>query len=414
MVTPTPNRMLLIGLGLTLLFGVTAIVGGLAAQAAADAGRDSVTSAARMSGNAQALYRSLAEADAAATGRFLAPPDSSQRGELEDRYQQALSEVRRLLGESAGYVGADPDRSAGLARIANQLPVYVGLIEKAQHLARDPRAEPKNALLGAAYLRQASGYLRSILLPAAERLWDEETARLREARQDGQLALFASIGVPVLVIGALWWSQRYLRTRTKRRISLGLVLATAAMLGTVGWLVASWRHWPQANQRLSVTGPKMDEHWELIRVQRSALQARSDDHLRLGGNSNEFGLEDLQKRFEDNAGCTDLDNPDTAPMSGLITAWCTAQKADIHQKELVGEHAAAIAAALPQGSVATAFERYDAELTRKIDEREEIIFRELARTPHAPDSMGSVVLVLCLIATAGVTVGIWVRVREYQ
>ncbi|MGW0433611.1 hypothetical protein ACWDV4_13870 [Micromonospora sp. NPDC003197] len=411
---PTPSRMLLIGLALVLAFAVTAIISGLATSASVNAGREMVTSAARMSANAQALYRSLAEADAAATGRFLAPPDSGQRGELDGRYQRALSEVRRLLGESAGYVGADPDRSASLARIANQLPVYVGLIEKAQGLASEPRTEPKRALLGAAYLRQASGYLRNILLPAAERLWGEETSRLREARRGGQLALAGSIGIALAALGALWWSQRWLRNRTKRRISPGLALATVALIGTVGWLVGSWRHWPQADERLSVAGEQLDEHWELIRIQRSALQARADDNLRLGGNSNQFSMAEMQRRFQENAGCTGTDEPDLAAMTRLINAWCTAQNNDVHERELVGEHALAVTAALPQGSVATAFEAYDAELTRKIDERGDAIYRELARTPSAPDSMGSVVLVLCLIATVGVAVGIWTRVREYQ
>jgi hypothetical protein len=415
LLVPTPNRFILVGIMLVLLFALTASIAGLAVRAAVDAGRDMVTSAARMSGNAQSMHHWLAEADAAATGRFLAPPDSGQRDQLNGRYEQALGEVRRLLAESAGLTGGDPDRATGLARVANQLPVYTALVQQAQKLGADPATKPTDALLGAAYLREASGYLRGVLLPAALRLWEDETTRLSEARRSGQVALFGSIGITLLTLGALWWSQRYLRRRTRRRVNPGLALATAAMIATSGWLVVSWRHWPQAEERLTVAGRQLERHRDLIEIQRAALQARADDHLRLGGNSNQYGMVALNQRFERDAHCGRTNASSfTDRMRSLVAAWCEAHKDYIQENERLGAHPDAVAAALPGGAVATAFQQYDTELTNEIVMLDRSIFQELSSTPPAPTSLGVVTLLLCLLATAGAAVGIGVRVREYQ
>ncbi|MFI6760323.1 hypothetical protein ACIBF5_14415 [Micromonospora sp. NPDC050417] len=414
LLVPTPNRFVLVGVMLVLLFGLTAAIAGLAARAAVDAGRVMVTSAAQMSGNAQGMHRWLAEADAAATGRFLASPESGQRDQLNERYEQALGEVRRLLGESAGLTGGDPARAAGLARVANQLTVYADLVQHAQTLGADPAQKPTDALLGSAYLREASGYLRSVLLPAAQQLWEDETTRLREARRGGQLALFGSIGITLLTLVALWWSQRYLRRRTKRRVNPGLVLATVAMVATTGWLVVSWRHWPQAEKGLTVAGRQFERHRDLIEIQRDALQARADIYLRLGGNSSQYGMDALNDRFERDARCGQSQEPFTDQMRALVGAWCNAHRRYVEENERLGAHPAAVGAALPGGEVATAFGRYDTELTNEITMLDRDIFRELTATPPAPASMGVVTLLLCLLASAGVLVGIGVRVREYQ
>ncbi|WP_326562462.1 hypothetical protein [Micromonospora sp. NBC_01796] len=414
LLVPTPNRFVLVGIMLVLLFALTAGIAGLAARAAVDAGEVMVTSAAQMSGNAQAMHRWLAEADAAATGRFLAPPDSGQRVQLNRNYEDALGEVRRLLAESAGLTGGDPDRATGLARVANQLPVYTDLVRRAQELGAEPADRRLDALLGSAYLREASGYLRGVLLPAAQQLWEDETTRLSEARRDGQLALFGSIGITLLTLVPLWWSQRYLRRRTKRRVNPGLALATAAMLATTGWLVVSWRHWPQAEERLTVAGRKLDQHRDLIEIQRDALRARADVHLRLGGNSNQYGMVALNERFRRDAHCDSTVAGFTDQMRVLVGVWCTGHDRYIVENERLGAHPAAVAAALPGGEVATAFTHYDTELTKEINRVDREIYQELTNTPPAPTSLGVVTLLLCLIGAAGVAVGIGVRVREYR
>ncbi|MFK3984620.1 hypothetical protein ACI2K4_30135 [Micromonospora sp. NPDC050397] len=414
LLVPTPNRFVLVGVMLVLFFALTASVAGLAAQAAVDAGQLMVTSAARVSGNAQGMHRWLAEADAAATGRFLAPPDSGQREQLNRRYEQALGEVRRLLAESAGLTGGDEDRATGVARVANQLPVYTDLVQRAQQLGAEPADNPTDALLGSAYLREASGYLRGVLLPAAQRLWQDETDRLREARRGAQFALFGSIGTALATLLALWWSQRYLRRRTKRRVSPGLVLATVAMLVTTGWLVFSWRHWPQAEERLTVAERQFERHRDLIEIQRAALQARADVYLRLGGNSNQFGMEALNERFERDAHCGQRPTGFTDRMATLVGTWCDTHQRYVEENERLGAHREAVTAALPGGEVATAFQHYDSELTNEISLLDQDIFRELTATPPAPTSLGVVTLLLCLLAGAGVAVGIGVRVREYQ
>lgn len=114
----------------------------------------------------------------------------------------------------------------------------------------------------------------------------------------------------------------------------------AAMLATTGWLVVSWRHWPQAEERLTVAGHKLEQHRKLIEIQRDALRARADVHLRLGGNSNQFGMVALNQRFERDAHCGSTGAGFTDQMRVLVGGWCTAHQRYIEENERLGAHRA--------------------------------------------------------------------------
>ena len=115
--------------------------------------------------------------------------------------------------------------------LSTELPVYTGLVETA-------RADNRLGLpVGAAYLAEASELMRSRLLPAADALYRQENARLRAVY--GQATGLPVLGVIVALIAAavLVGVQRRLARRTRRVLNHGLVIATAAGLISLVWLL---------------------------------------------------------------------------------------------------------------------------------------------------------------------------------
>ncbi|MGW1926671.1 hypothetical protein ACWCQ0_48105, partial [Streptomyces massasporeus] len=112
-------------------------------------------------------------------------------------------------------------------------PRYTGLIERA-------RAANRQGLpLGGAYLRYANQQMTSILLPAAERLYEAETVRLHEDDESARTWPFLALGLGLLTLAVLAWAQRRTYLRTNRVLNHGLLAATAATLTVLLWLLAA-------------------------------------------------------------------------------------------------------------------------------------------------------------------------------
>src|SRR2546430_3404790 len=225
----TPGRltalMLLLAV-LGLLAGIAGVVGVMQRSARVDGVR---TGSGPLTVQAQQLYRSLSDADATVAAAFLS--SGIEPAALRQRYQDDIAAASAAL--SAVTAGAGTDRDS-VARLAAQLPVYTGLIDTARTYNRLGRP------LGAAYLREASGLMRSELLPAAQSLYASETRQLRADRTGG--AAFPWLAVPLLLltIAGLVWAQRYLTRRTHRLLNVGLVAATFLAVVMLGWTTVSW------------------------------------------------------------------------------------------------------------------------------------------------------------------------------
>src|SRR5438034_1769482 len=170
----TPGRltalMLLLAV-LGLLAGTAGVVGVMQRSARVDGVRNG---SGPLTVQAQQLYRSLSDADATVAAAFLS--NGIEPAALRQRYQDDIAAASAAL--SAVTAGAGTDRDS-VARLAAQLPVYTGLIDTARTYNRLGRP------LGAAYLREASGLMRTELLPAAQRLYAAETGQLRADRTGG-------------------------------------------------------------------------------------------------------------------------------------------------------------------------------------------------------------------------------------
>ena len=115
------------------------------------------------------------------------------------------------------------------------MPVYAGLVETAR------TADRQGLTYGAAYLREASSFLRTTLLPAAQQAYDAQAATLAEdqAVADGGMWTVLALVAVVAALVAVWRLHRRIARTTKRRLTPGVALAGAALGLLLVWGVVA-------------------------------------------------------------------------------------------------------------------------------------------------------------------------------
>ncbi len=177
------------------------------------------------------LYTALSDANATvATGLLaggLEPP--AKRARYLHDLRVASESLTALTGEGATSASAP----AALRTVADQLPIYSGLVETAR--ANNRQGFP----IGAAYLRQAAGLLTSSILPAADRLYATEAQRLDDDYRTGTstASLVALLGAVAVALALLLLAQRFVARVSRRILNVLLVLATVALVAVSAWAV---------------------------------------------------------------------------------------------------------------------------------------------------------------------------------
>ncbi|MFJ4472288.1 hypothetical protein ACIP2X_33035 [Streptomyces sp. NPDC089424] len=224
-----PGRLRLIGAVLALLVVAFGAVSAWQADDRAAAADDVLRKSQPLSSAAADIYRSLADANTAASSGFLAGGQETQ--ESRERYEKDIRTAAEKLVLAAG--SSDPhSRSAQtIAKLNRLLPEYKGLIERAR--ANNRQGYP----LGGAYLRYANDTMQTEMLPAAEDLYTSENERLRGDYAHATPYPWAAIALGLIALAALAWAQHRSYARTNRVLNHGLVAATAATTVVLLWLV---------------------------------------------------------------------------------------------------------------------------------------------------------------------------------
>ncbi|MET9696220.1 hypothetical protein ABZY31_04770 [Streptomyces sp. NPDC006529] len=269
--TTEPGRLRIIGAALAvlvLLFGVVTVWEVSGRSGAAD---DVVGRSQPLSADAASIYRSLADADTAASSGFLA--GGQEPREVRERYEKDIANASRLLVNAAANTGGDTESRKEIALLGEQLPRYTGLIEQA-------RATNRQGLpLGGAYLRYANEQMSTQLLPAAQRLYRAQTARLYQDYDDARALPVGSFATGLLALGVLGWAQRRNYLRTHRVFNHGLLAATAASVVVLLWLVVGHT---VARAELGEARSGGQESLKVLNDARiSSLQARANENLTL-------------------------------------------------------------------------------------------------------------------------------------
>lgn len=290
--TTEPGKLRIIGAVLALL---VVAFGAVTTWQMSDrsAAADSVLNRSQpLSDDAAAIYRSLADANTAASSGFLA--GGQEPAEVRDRYKADIELASEKLANAASNAGSGSSAAASVSKLNKLLPEYTGLIERA-------RASNRQGLpLGGAYLRYANDKMQTQMLPAAEQLYTVEKERLNRDYDDAKPYPWFAIALGLLALGALFWAQRRNYRRTNRVLNHGLVAATAASTVVLLWLVAGHTFARSGLNESYDHGVKSLNVLNDARI--SSLKARSNENLTLvsrGAETVEVGTKkDIKDKFD--------------------------------------------------------------------------------------------------------------------
>jgi hypothetical protein len=412
----TPGRLIGMAAGMLVLAIIVGVLTASGVQSKGDQVRDLATTAEPLSVAAQDIYRALQDADATASSAFLA--GGIEPAATRQQYLADIAQATSALTLEAGTVVA-PD---ALQTLSSQLPIYTGLVETAR--ANNRQGFP----VGAAYLREASGLMRSKLLPAAEQLYKAENARLNSEQAAATAFPIGEVVLLLITVALLFAAQWYLLGATNRLVNTGLVVATGAAVVALLWTSAAMTavsvHLDSARRDGS------DQVAVLVQARFAAVQARADETLtlvvrgngqsyqtdyltaanRLGGRDGSEGLLGQAKAMAtDPTVRTALDNAIRAQQ-----AWTSVHRR-IREADDAGQYTQAVedsigASASSSGSL---FADLDKNLLSALDTARAAFNRQASAADSALILLRPGLIVIAVVIGVASGWGIWQRLREY-
>ncbi|HEY0447747.1 MAG TPA: hypothetical protein VGD70_01370 [Actinophytocola sp.] len=416
----TAGRLFVIGVGLVVLSLLTGVVGAIALQQKQATIDNLVDHREPLAAASQQIYRSLSDADATAASAFLAggnPPAA-----LRERYELDIAQAGANLAKASADVAGVADAEAQVDQLAQQLPVYTGLVETAR--AYNRQGYPA----GAAYLREASGLMRAKLLPAAQELYSIDFRRLADEQAQARSFPWTTAGLVLVLLVVLVAAQMYLTRRTNRLLNVGLVVATIAVVVGLGWGTVALLVESAKVANGEDAGTKQVELAVQARI--VALKMRANETLTLvaRGDGAEYekdwkslatevsgdGAKNLLVRAQGLAANQETSDALQAARDN-VTAWLDAHDR-VRQLDDSGQYQEAVTLAIgdAQNGAATAFNELDANLLRAINDGRAVFVDETSGASEAMTVLVPGAAVLALLAAAGVTMGIRERLQEYR
>lgn len=367
---------------------------------------------------AMEVYQSLSDADATAAGAFLV--SGVEQPEMRNRYWNNITDAAAALSMAAA--GSPTGESATtIAELSEYLPIYTGLIETARTYNRQGLPQ------GASYLREASWLAQGTLLPKAQKLYQDETARLAEDQVEAGRLGWLPIALGVLALAGLLAAQIYVTRTTRRIFNAGLLGATLVALAAASWYgvasMAAAEH-STAGRR---DGTAQVEAFAAARI--AALQARSDESLTLVARGNGKAYEDhftvVRNKLDGDGG---LLAQARAAVTSQETSTAVQQATDAWQQwrnnheELRkvddgGNYNEAVKLATATdivGGTAMLSNTVDNQLGRAIHQATRRFDHEATRARSALSGAEEGVLVLMVLAGLGVAAGFAPRLREFR
>lgn len=412
--TPGVIRSLLVALtALALGWGALAAV--TVAQHAA-AATQVVNSSEPLSLDGQQIYQSLADADVTISTGYLY--GQQQPPGYRSEYDNDIATVAADLRTATAASGPGSPIASSLATLDAALPVYTGYVADGQVY------DSENLPAGGSFAEVASEEMHQVLLPAARAVYNQENSQLTAASATATglpLAVIAIVaGIAAGLIGLR--AQRWLSDRTRRRVNPGLVTATVAGVAALAWLAVSLligrSDLLQATQHGS--GPAET----LAQADIGALQARGDEALNLISHTGDAGFQGDIHTIQGmlNTQLAHASSASTAADAALISDAGQAAKTwfgvnqQLHVLDTADNYGAEtqLAIGTGPGSAATAFGRFQTDLTTAITADQSVFTSNAAASKDAFGGLEIGVIVLAVAMGGGCVWGLSRRLAEYR
>jgi hypothetical protein len=414
----TPGVLIVFTAALVVVSVLVGVFTAVSVQSRAQALDDLTARSGPLSVAAQNLYRALSDADATANSAFLS--GGLESAQTRARYAQDIAQAENALAIAvAARAPADvADPNSSLAILSSQMSVYTGLVETARTYNR------QGLPLGAAYQREASNLMQEDLLPAARTLYGTETAGLRDDQDQAGMWPFVEVLLGLAMLVLLFYAQRFVRHRTRRRINVGLAVATGAALVSLVWVVAA-----TIGVMANVHASREDGSAQtdvLAQARITTLTARGDETLTLVARGSGAAFEEdygegrqlLAGEQLPNALALATDEDVRQNVRDAI-----AQERDWHEvhrqirdQDDGGNYPEAVTLAIGAGeNGATArFDAVDESLRLAIAGTTATFEEEVSQASSALTGTVIGVILLALVTAAGAVTGIWQRLKEYR
>lgn len=408
----TPGRILTIGVILAMLGVLTAFATATTINERQRQLTNVLDNTEPLAFAAGQLYTKLSVADAAAATAFIA---GAEPRPVRQRYEQAITDASVAVTRASSDL-TDPPLVELLGRINAQLAVYTGLIEIAR--TNNRLGNP----VGSSYLSEASALMQQKILPDAQRLYEQTSARV-----DAETTASATIPAPAIIVVATAllfgaFAHRWLAVRTKRRINIGLIAGGMAIVVMIVWVGTALAISTSGTRAAKKTAA--DSLRTVTGLAITAQQARADETLSLIRRDDEDARKrsyyqrvdsmraDLKEYLaKDNA----IASAQLAGADALLVKW---QQTDerINSLIAVGDYQAATQVALGEGEddATPSFDRLNEALASGIQESRKQLRNDIlsARRVLSGTTVGGAML--SISAALAVGLGLWPRMSEYR
>ncbi|MGF7233393.1 MAG: hypothetical protein ACQSGP_00325 [Frankia sp.] len=360
---------------------------------------------------AQRIHDALSEADATVAGAFLV--GGVEPATLRAAYDRSIATATQQLVD-LDRTGVPARLRGPLTILSGQIPVYTGLVERA-------RANNRSGfVIGAAYLRKASGLMQNTILPAADQLAAFDADRIHAGYMSATRWYHPAL---VIVFGGLALAglvavQVLLSRRTHRILNVPLVAAT--VLVTVSSLLILTAF---AAERATLRDGRDHGFVPMTVVAQArvlALRAWADQSLSLiaRGDGAVFDTDADATAARLNqvlAAGSALGGPDASTRAGLTASWRDYESTSGRVRRSasdVGGFQDAVALALGDGT--PRFHRFDQQADTAVTASQR---RFSARLSSADSVLGSLAVgtaVALALAALLVLAGLQLRINEYR
>ncbi|MGX9674758.1 hypothetical protein [Mycobacterium sp. HM-7] len=407
----TPGRILLIGLMLAGLVLACAFATSTTIHARQQALTTVLDHTEPLAFAAGQLYTTLSVADAAAATAFIA---GSEPVDLRQRYEQAITDAAVAVTAASSGLTDEPMVKV-LGHINAELTVYTGLVETAR--TNNRAGNP----VGSSYLSEASWLMQTQILPDAQRLYENTSARVNSETSGS-----SQVPAPVILVVAAtlmfgFFSNRWLARHTRRRVNIGFVAGGMAVLIMTVWIgatliisTADTRHARNAaaslqtvtSMAITAQQARADETLSLIRRGDESVRKQSY-YRRIDGLQQQ--LADYTRR-PDAIGTKDLEGADQ-----LIRRWRAADDR-INAYISTGNYQSATQVALgtSEDDSTPAFDKLDEALSQAIAESRKQLRSDILNGRQALSGATVGAAALSFAAALAVALGLWPRLSEYR
>jgi hypothetical protein len=417
----TPGRLRLLLVGLVLLGLAWGALAAFTAVQYESAASSVVATREPLSLTAQQIYARLSDANDAATTAFLT--GGIEPAATRQRYLADISAASTGIESATAQGGGTGAAAQDLATLAADLPVYTQEMGNAD-------ADNRLALpLGAAYLREASGRMHDMLLPAADNLYAVENASMRgtSAQATGLPLIVVTLVVGLVAGYALYRASRWLRGRTNRVLNLGLLGAGLALVVSLAWLATVYLGARSDLLHAQARGSATVE--AVAQVGIVAQEAHADESLTLIDNT---GLDSYQSDYVKQqhalgpgpgtllaaASTAAQGSPAAAAVTAAVSdaqAWFAAH-AKVRDLDDNGHHQAAVASALgtEPGDAGASFARLSGDLASATASDQAVFNSTASSAASTYTGIEAGVIAASLLMAAACAWGLGRRLAEYR